>query len=88
MEAPLDNSPLDKPADVFDRDAEWADLTDFARSPLPGLRVGARLSRAQDVVDCVAVSATVRRDSRPGCIFIHRPRRRELTILPLTAVVR
>ena len=26
--------------------------------------------------------ATVRRDSRPGCIFIHRLRRRELTILP------
>jgi hypothetical protein len=36
MEAPLDNSPLDKPTDVFDRDAEWADLTAFALSPLPG----------------------------------------------------
>jgi uncharacterized protein len=39
MEAPLDNSPLDKPTDVFDRDAEWADLTAFALSPLPGLRI-------------------------------------------------
>src|ERR1700757_1087152 len=34
-----DGSTLDKPADVFDRDAEWADLTDFALSPLPGLRI-------------------------------------------------
>ena len=39
MGAPLDNSTLDKPTDVFDRDAEWADLTDFAFSPLPGLRI-------------------------------------------------
>jgi hypothetical protein len=39
MEAPLNNSPLDKPTDVFDRDAEWADLTAFALSPLPGLRI-------------------------------------------------
>ena len=30
---------MDKPSDVFDRDAEWTDLTDFARSPLPGLRI-------------------------------------------------
>ena len=30
---------LDKPADVFDRDAEWADLADFVLSPLPGLRI-------------------------------------------------
>lgn len=30
---------LDKPADVFDRDAEWADLADFVRSSLPGLRI-------------------------------------------------
>ena len=30
---------LDKPTDVFDRDAEWADLADFALSPLPGLRI-------------------------------------------------
>jgi hypothetical protein len=30
---------MDKPADVFDRDAEWADLVDFATSPLPGLRI-------------------------------------------------
>ncbi len=35
----LDNSTLDKPTDVFDRDAEWADLTDFALSRLPGLRI-------------------------------------------------
>ncbi|MBO0803414.1 MAG: ATP-binding protein [Nocardiopsaceae bacterium] len=28
-----------KPADVFDRDEEWADLADFAGSPLPGLRI-------------------------------------------------
>ena len=39
MEAPLDNGPLDKPTDVFDRDAEWADLAAFALSPLPGLRI-------------------------------------------------
>lgn len=30
---------LSKPADVFDRDAEWADLVDFVSSPLPGLRI-------------------------------------------------
>jgi uncharacterized protein len=30
---------LTKPADVFDRDAEWADLADFATSTLPGLRI-------------------------------------------------
>jgi uncharacterized protein len=30
---------LDKPADVFDRDAEWADLADFVLSPVPGLRI-------------------------------------------------
>jgi uncharacterized protein len=30
---------LDKPADVFDRDAEWADLADFVLSPMPGLRI-------------------------------------------------
>lgn len=28
-----------KPVDVFDRDAEWADLAEFAASPLPGLRI-------------------------------------------------
>ena len=28
-----------KPADVFDRDEEWADLAEFAGSPLPGLRI-------------------------------------------------
>jgi hypothetical protein len=35
----LDNEILGKPADVFDRDAEWADLADFVLSPLPGLRI-------------------------------------------------
>jgi uncharacterized protein len=30
---------LVKPSDVFGRDAEWADLSDFAHSPLPGLRI-------------------------------------------------
>src|SRR5512135_2669339 len=39
VEAPLSDTTLDKPADVFDRDAEWADLADFALSPLPGLRI-------------------------------------------------
>jgi uncharacterized protein len=38
-EALLNGTTLDKPADVFDRDAEWADLADFALSPLPGLRI-------------------------------------------------
>ncbi|MBS2962974.1 hypothetical protein KGA66_07960 [Actinocrinis puniceicyclus] len=28
-----------KPADVFGRDEEWADLAEFAASPLPGLRI-------------------------------------------------
>ncbi len=39
MEVGLDSGFLDKPTDVFDRDAEWADLADFALSPLPGLRI-------------------------------------------------
>lgn len=39
MEATLEDRNLFKPADVFDRDAEWADLADFALSPLPGLRI-------------------------------------------------
>src|ERR1700728_598806 len=39
MGAPLSNNTLAKPADVFDRDAEWADLADFVLSPLPGLRI-------------------------------------------------
>jgi hypothetical protein len=30
---------LAKPADVFDRDEEWADLAEFAGSDLPGLRI-------------------------------------------------
>jgi uncharacterized protein len=30
---------MDKPTDVFDRNEEWADLVDFAASPLPGLRI-------------------------------------------------
>jgi len=50
-------------------------------------RVGARLSRAQDVVDCVAVPGYSPAGGRPGCIFIHRCRRRELTILPPTGRV-
>jgi hypothetical protein len=35
----LDIELLSKPPDVFDRDAEWEDLADFALSPLPGLRI-------------------------------------------------
>src|ERR1700722_9778119 len=35
----LNSGRLDKPADVFDRDAEWEDLTDFVGSPSPGLRI-------------------------------------------------
>jgi hypothetical protein len=46
-------------------------------------RVGPRLSRAQDVVGYVAVPGCSPPDSRPGCIFMHRRLRRELTILPL-----
>lgn len=34
-----------KPADVFDRDAEWADLVDFAGSPLGGLRIAVVFGR-------------------------------------------
>lgn len=30
---------MPKPVDVFDRDAEWDDLADFAASDLPGLRI-------------------------------------------------
>jgi DNA-binding MarR family transcriptional regulator len=30
---------VDKPADVFDRDEEWADLAEFVSSPMPGLRI-------------------------------------------------
>jgi hypothetical protein len=39
MEVLLDSDALVKPADVFDRHAEWADLADFALSSLPGLRI-------------------------------------------------
>ena len=39
VEAALDNGTPGKPGDVFDRDTEWADLADFALSPLPGLRI-------------------------------------------------
>ncbi len=39
VEALLGGKALDKPADVFGRDTEWADLADFALSPLPGLRI-------------------------------------------------
>lgn len=35
----LDSVILDKPSDVFDREAEWADLADFVLSPSPGLRI-------------------------------------------------
>ncbi len=35
----LDSKGPDKPADVFDRNSEWADLADFALSRLPGLRI-------------------------------------------------
>jgi uncharacterized protein len=35
----MDDAVLDKPADVFDRDAEWANLTDFVRSPSTALRI-------------------------------------------------
>ncbi|HEX9625031.1 MAG TPA: ATP-binding protein [Streptosporangiaceae bacterium] len=35
----MDSETLGKPADVFDRDAEWADLADFLLSPSPGLRI-------------------------------------------------
>lgn len=35
----LNSRTLDKPADVFDRDEDWADLADFVLSPLPGLRI-------------------------------------------------
>jgi hypothetical protein len=43
----LDYSTLDKPTDVFDRDAEWVDLTAFALSPLPGLRIAAVYGRCR-----------------------------------------
>jgi uncharacterized protein len=35
----MDTRVLDKPADVFDREAEWADLADFVVPRLPGLRI-------------------------------------------------
>jgi uncharacterized protein len=35
----LESAILGKPADVFDRDAGWADLAGFVLSPLPGLRI-------------------------------------------------
>jgi uncharacterized protein len=35
----VENETLGKPADVFDRETEWADLADFVSSPLPGLRI-------------------------------------------------
>ena len=35
----LDGNTLEKPADVFDRESQWADLADFVLSPLPGLRI-------------------------------------------------
>jgi len=39
VEAALGSGTLDKPADVFGREPEWADLAEFALSPLPGLRI-------------------------------------------------
>lgn len=30
---------MDKPSDVFDRDEEWADLSEFVRPALPGMRL-------------------------------------------------
>jgi hypothetical protein len=47
-------------------------------------RVGARLSRGQDSVGSIKVPGYRPVDSRPGCIFIHRRLRQELTILPRT----
>ena len=35
----MDHRTLDKPMDVFGRNAEWTDLIDFALSPWPGLRI-------------------------------------------------
>jgi uncharacterized protein len=37
--AVLDSEILEKPSDVFGRDAEWTDLADFVLSPSPGLRI-------------------------------------------------
>jgi hypothetical protein len=53
--------------------------------PAPERWVGARLSRAQDVVGYVTSPAAIQRTDGPGCIFIHRRLRRELTHLPLVA---
>jgi hypothetical protein len=39
MNGELAGGILTKPADVFGRDAEWADLAGFVLSPLPGLRI-------------------------------------------------
>ena len=47
MEGPLDTGALDKPADVFDRDGEWADLADFALSPSRGLRIAVVYGRCR-----------------------------------------
>jgi hypothetical protein len=64
----LDNSTLDKPTDVFDRDAEWADLTDFALSRLPGVadRRGLRQAQAGQVVPAVPAHRPGRRALSPG----------------------
>jgi hypothetical protein len=45
-------------------------------------RLGERLSRAHDIVDCAAIPGYCPADRQPSCIFIHRRPRRELTILP------
>jgi hypothetical protein len=54
------------------------------RSRRPYRRVGARLSRAQDVVGCAAVPGVQSGGQSAGLYFIHRRLRRELTILPQT----
>jgi hypothetical protein len=35
----LNSEALSKPADVFDREAEWVDLAEFVFSPSPGMRI-------------------------------------------------
>ena len=50
----------------------------------PQRRAGARLSRAQDVFDCVAIPRHSRSaDGQRNCIPIYRRLGRELTVLPL-----
>ena len=52
----------------------------------PERRVGARLSRAQDAFDCVAIPRhSWSADGQRNCISIHRRQGRELTVLPRRA---